>query len=289
MKSIFAFINCLFLLFIGGSLYGQAKQSEAAATVIKAIIKQTGSEQIPNSVDVIKAGDPQTPVKGIVTTMFATMDVLKKAVEMDCNLIIAHEPVFYNHRDETTQFQNDQVFIEKKRFIDENKLVIWRFHDYIHRIKPDAIDYGMALKLGWLKYTDGNSVERFVVPETTLKELLAELKEAFPGNAFSVVGNPDMKLRGVMFSAGAPGSAVHFRMLQDKNVDVVIAGEVPQWETYEYVRDAVSQGRDKAIIFLGHVASEEPGMEYCADWLKGFIKEIPIYFVASKPSYWTYY
>jgi putative NIF3 family GTP cyclohydrolase 1 type 2 len=50
----------------------------------------------------------------------------------------------------------------------------------------------------------------------------------------------------------------------------------------------VSQGRKKAVIFLGHITSEEPGMEYCATWLKGFIKDIPVHFVASKPSYWTY-
>jgi putative NIF3 family GTP cyclohydrolase 1 type 2 len=258
-----------------------------ASAVIETIIKHTASEPVPNSVDVFKAGDPQTPVKGIITTMFATMDVLRKAVEMNCNLIIAHEPVFYNHRDETTQFQNDPVFLEKKKFIDDNKLVVWRFHDYIHRIKPDAIDYGMAKKLGWLKYTDNNNIGHFVIPETTLKELLQTLKKIFPGNAFNVIGNRDMKLTKIAFSAGAPGSAVHFSMLEDNNVDVLIAGEVSQWETYEYARDAVSQGRNKAVIFLGHVTSEEPGMEYCAEWLKGFLN-IPVYFVRSGPSYWTY-
>lgn len=179
--------------------------------------------------------------------------------------------MFYNHRDETTQFKNDPVFLEKKKFIDDNKLVVWRFHDYIHRLKPDAIDYGMALKLGWLKYTDGEQVERFLVPETTMKELVQTLKKAFPVNTFNVIGDLDMKLTRVVFSAGAPGSSAHLSLLEDINVDVVIAGEVPQWETYEYVRDAVSQGRKKAIIFLGHITSEEPGMEYCAQWRKAGI------------------
>lgn len=270
------------------TLNGQTNQNRTASQVIEMIIKQTGAPAIPNTVDVIKAGDPSTPVKGIVTTMFATMDVLRKAVEMNCNLIIAHEPLFYNHLDATTQFQNDPVYLEKKRFIDANKLVIWRFHDYIHSLKPDAIDYGMALKLGWLKYTDGKAVERYTIPETTLKNLLQTLKNVFPGNAFNVVGNPELKIKKIAFAAGAPGSGSHFRLLEDENVDVVIAGEVSQWETYEYARDAVSQGRKKAIIFLGHITSEEPGMEYCAQWLKGFIKNIPINFVKSGPSYWTY-
>ncbi|HBZ21505.1 MAG TPA: hypothetical protein DEO60_10270 [Bacteroidales bacterium] len=288
MRKSISFLTVVVILCYAGSLSGQTTQPITASAVIGTIIKQTASEPVPNTVDVFKAGDPTTPVKGIVTTMFATMDVLKKAVELNCNLIIAHEPLFYNHRDETTQFQNDPVFLEKKKFIDDNKLVVWRFHDYIHRIKPDAIDYGMAKKLGWLKYTDTKTVEHFVIPETTLKELLITLKKVFPGNAFNVIGNEDMKLTKIAFSAGAPGSSVHFSILEDNNVDVLIAGEVSQWETYEYARDAVSQGRKKAVIFLGHVTSEEPGMEYCAEWLKGFLKDIPVRFVKSGPSYWTY-
>lgn len=284
MKTIKAIFSCLSILIFSIPVSGQ----RTATSVIESIIKQTGSAPVRNTVDVIKAGDPQTPVTGIVTTMFATMDVLKKAVALKCNLIICHEPVFYNHRDETKQFENDPVFLEKKKFIDDNKLVIWRFHDYIHRLKPDAINYGMALKLAWQKYVTNDNYNRFTLPQTTLDELLKTLKKTFPQNAFNVVGAPGMKLAKVAFSAGAPGSGAHISLLEDNNVDVVIAGEVPQWETYEYVRDAVSQGRNKAIIFLGHVTSEEPGMEYCAQWLKGFIKDIPVNFVESGPSYHTY-
>ena len=60
---------------------------------------------------------------------------------------------------------------------------------------------------------------------------------------------------------------------------LLLAGEAQQWETYEYMRDAVDQGRNKAIIFLGHINSEEAGMDYCSLWLKSFIKNVPVYFV----------
>lgn len=121
-------------------LPGQNRQ-KTAAEVISLIIKQTGAPIIPETVDVIKTGSPDTPVTGIVTTMFATMDVLKKAVEMNCNLIIVHEPLFYNHLDETQQFQTSSIYLQKRHYIDENKLVIFRFHDYIHSMKPDGINY----------------------------------------------------------------------------------------------------------------------------------------------------
>jgi hypothetical protein len=46
-----------------------------------------------------------------------------------------------------------------------------------------------------------------------------------------------------------------------------------------YARDAVSLGTAKGPIILGHVNSEEPGMEGAAKWLQGFITDIPIKFV----------
>jgi len=63
------------------------------------------------------------------------------------------------------------------------------------------------------------------------------------------------------------------------DVQVLIAGETPEWETVEYVTDARSEGRAKALILLGHIASEQAGMEECARWLKTFIAGVPIEFV----------
>jgi putative NIF3 family GTP cyclohydrolase 1 type 2 len=259
-----------------------------AGKIIETIIGNTGSRKISSTVDIIKEGDSLTVIKGIATCMFATMDVLKQAVEKNCNLIIAHEPLYYNHLDETKQFQNDEVFLQKQQYIREHKLVIWRFHDYIHSMKPDGIETGMVAKLGWQNYLVKGTTNRFVLPETTLSELCKSLKTIFPKNGFYIVGNPDMKLTKVSMAVGAPGSGMHIRLLEDKNTDVVLAGEAQQWETYEYTRDAVAQGKNKAIIFLGHISSEEAGMDYCATWLKTFIKDIPVTFIESMPAYWTY-
>jgi putative NIF3 family GTP cyclohydrolase 1 type 2 len=270
------------------SLSGQKSKPVTASQLTALIINKTAAPQIPNTVDVIKEGDPETNVTGIVTTMFATMDVLKEAVAKKCNLIISHEPLYYNHLDDTKRFTDDPVFREKQKFILDNKLVVWRFHDYIHSINPDGILSGMVAKLNWKNYMLNGQLNRFVLPETTLNDLLKYLKNVFPGNAFYVVGKQDMKLKNVSLAPGAPGSASHIKLLEDKNIDVVIAGESPQWETYEYMRDAVAQGRKKAIIFLGHVSSEEAGMEFCAGWLKSFIKDVPVHFVSSQPAYWSY-
>ncbi len=282
MRSILSLI--LFLL----PVMAMSQKSNSAGAIIERIIKQTGAAEVSNTVDVIKEGDPNTQVKGIVTCMFATMEVLKKAVKTNCNLIIVHEPLYYNHRDNTEQFQNDAVFLAKKKYINDNNLVIWRFHDYSHQIKPDAIIAGQIEKFGWEKYMDAANYGEFIFPKRTLTELLKDLKGSFPKSTFQVVGDPNMKLTNVAFVPGATGSSAHISKLRKKEIDVVIAGEVPEWETYEYTRDAVSQGKNKAAIFIGHINSEESGMKYCASWLEGFIKDIPISFVACGASFWTY-
>lgn len=287
MKSISLLILCILPILLMGQ-NNSKKTTVTAGQVIQSIITMTGAATIPNTVDVIKEGNPSTPVNGIATCMFATMDVLKQAVEKGCNLIVTHEPVYYNHLDEITNLQNDPVFLEKKKYINDHHLVIWRFHDYIHSIKPDGILSGMIDKLGWKDYTVTDQPNHFKLPETTLKTLCENLKKTFPKNAFYIVGNAGMKVSNVWLAEGAPGSGQHIQLLERNDVDVVITGEAQQWETYEYTRDAVAQGRNKAVIFLGHINSEEAGMDFCSDWLKTFIKDIPITFIECGPSYWSY-
>ncbi|MCL6265855.1 Nif3-like dinuclear metal center hexameric protein [Flagellimonas myxillae] len=272
-------------------LWGQNTTTDSALTseqMIASIIKETGAAIVPNTVDVIKQGNPETRVTGIATCMFATMDVLRKAVEKNCNLIIVHEPLYYNHLDKTEQFQQDAVFLEKKKFIEDHNLVVWRFHDYIHRIPSDGIISGMVEKLGWENNRVKDNPYKFSFPKITLTGLLKNLKETFPENNFHVIGDPEMELSNVMYIPGSSGSQVHISQLQDPSVDVVVAGEVPQWETYEYARDAVLQGRKKAVVFIGHINSEEYGMKFCADWLGKFVKGIPIHFIECGSSYWSY-
>ena len=66
------------------------------------------------------------------------------------------------------------------------------------------------------------------------------------------------------------------RVLGYPQVDVLVCGEAPEWQTAEYVRDALACGQNKALIVLGHEPSEEAGMAYLAEWLKPRVMGIPI-------------
>ena len=71
--------------------------------------------------DTFKAGNPETEVRGIATTGMSTFDLLRRAAAAGRNLVITHEPTFYNDRDLTTGLEADPVYLAKQRFIAEQQ------------------------------------------------------------------------------------------------------------------------------------------------------------------------
>jgi putative NIF3 family GTP cyclohydrolase 1 type 2 len=259
-----------------------------ARELVTQIQKQVGVEWKTDTVDTFKAGNPDTPVTGVAVTMMATMDVLQRASAKGLNFVITHEPTFYAHLDTPEGIpESDAVWAEKRAFIEKHGMVIWRFHDHWHMRKPDGIEAGSVHALGWEKFQRADNQYLFVIPETTLKELARQVSEKLGSSVVRVVGDPDMKITKVGFSPGAAGSQREIRALEQDDVQVLMVGETREWETVEYAADAVSEGRKKALIVIGHIPSEQPGMEECARWLKGFVKNVPVEFVPAKQPFWT--
>ncbi len=275
----------LILLLCAASSAQQARIT--ARQVVAEIQKQVGVEWKQDTVDTFKAGNPDTPVTGIAVTMMATMDVLQRAAAKNLNFIITHEPTFYAHLDRPEGVpEDDAVWAEKRAFIEKHGLVVWRFHDHWHMRNPDGIEAGNVHALGWEKYQRPGNQYLFVVPETTLKELAAQVAQKLQSTVVRIVGDPEMRITEVAFSPGAAGSEREIQALEQDDVQVLMVGETREWETVEYSADAVSQGRKKALIVIGHIPSEQAGMEECTRWLKGFVKDVPVEFVPAKQPFW---
>ena len=135
----------------------QALNDLTVQHVIDLIMKSIPGAPFKDTVDTIKSGDANQKVAGIVTTMFATDDVIEKTAKLGSNFIIAHEPTFYNHTDDTGWLQNDDVYQYKKALLERDNIVVWRCHDYIHAHKPDGVLMGVLSALGWSKYYDASN------------------------------------------------------------------------------------------------------------------------------------
>jgi len=270
-------------------LRAEAQEKRPTARELVATIQEhIGVPWNSQTVDTFKAGNPETRVTGVAVTMMATLDVLQRAAARGENLVITHEPTFYNHLDRPEGMdENDAVWKEKRDFIEKNGMVVWRFHDHWHLRKPDGILAGMVKSLGWEKYQSGENPHLFTVPEIMLEKLAADVAKRLDTPVLRVVGNPAMKVTKLGLSPGSAGFERETHALEMENVEVLLVGETREWETVEYVADAVTERKRKALIVIGHVPSEQAGMEECARWMKTFVKDVLIEFVATRQPFWT--
>lgn len=245
--------------------------------------------RIERTCDLLISGCGETEVTGIVTTFMATVDVIRQAIEIGANMIITHEPTYYTGLDEIDWLINDPVYITKKKLIDDNNIAIWRFHDHMHMAKTDRIYDGLLREIGW----EGNLLkdQRFPhcyeIEETTLTELAGFFKEKFSMDQVQIIGNSEMKCKrvGILVGGGSLGlgrEQMPMELMRERELDVMVCGEITEWTICAYANDAQMLGFNKAIIVIGHERTEEWGMKYMADWLRPLLKEVPVTFVDAK-------
>ena len=256
------------------------KKQMTVQEIINLILKEGGLTPLKDTVDTIKIGNPNQTVTAIVTTMFPTITVIEEAAKRNANFIIAHEPSFYNHNDKSDWVKNNSVLKQKQELLEKHKMVIWRFHDYCHALKPDAISYGLAKKANWLSYYKTDEI-MLTIPPVSLQQLVQHLKATLKISHVKIIGNPAQTCERVALLPGAWGGPRQVSIAESEKPDVLIVGEVSEWETAEYIRDGKLLGGKTSLIILGHAVSEEPGMEWFAEWLQPKISDLKVTHLAS--------
>jgi putative NIF3 family GTP cyclohydrolase 1 type 2 len=99
-----------------------------------------------------------------------------------------------------------------------------------------------------------------------------------------VVGNPELKIEKIALLTGT--TPIQSALQTLPGVDAIIAGEVREWESVEYARDKVAASEKKALILLGRVVSEDPGMNVCAQWLRTIVPEVATAWIPVGDPYW---
>jgi len=178
----------------------------------------------------------------------------------------------------------DPVYSGKSAFIEKNKLMVFRLNEHWNARKPDARAVGLANLMGWTKYKAGDELH-YDVPPITLDALASQLKKALGARGgMRAVGDPAIKVQKIGLLPGFTQIQAAVAMLP--TVDLIIAGEVQEWETATYAQDVAFAGVKKGFISIGRVVNDAPSMQVCADWLKTFVSEVPVRFISAGDPYW---
>ena len=270
------------------------------------LIKRRHAPYPPDTCDTVKIGDDSQICTGIVTTCFASVEVIKRAADLGANLVICHEPLFYSHEDQVDWLANNQVYQQKAGLIQNCGLVVWRDHDGLHGGTPDRkrsymdmVFQGIMMELDWEKYCVGFPKKplAYEIPPVFARDLTAELVEKMDLSGARIVGDPDTVVRRVLFcehvrgdnQMGIEPDCDVIQEVEEGHYDALIPFEIVDWSLSAYVRDSAALGMGKVIIELGHFNVEELAMCYMQKWLSRLLEDtVPVHFVQSGDSF-SYY
>jgi putative NIF3 family GTP cyclohydrolase 1 type 2 len=227
-----------------------------------------GIEWKETAIDVFLYGDPDIELKNVAVTMMTTQEVLEKAVQRGCNLIITHEPLFYNHHHKFQHLLNDAVYKAKERYLRDHQLCVFHLHDNLHHAGLDYVAVGMAQKLGWGKYRTDDSFKSFRMADVKLARILRDIEVGLGPTAVRYIGDKDVVYENVITSWGFMMMENGVKLINRHESCVLITGETHEWEFVEYVHDAHHLGLRKALVVTGHVPSEESGVEFFCNYLR---------------------
>lgn len=216
------------------------------------------------TVDTFKIGDPERELSRVALCFIATPEVIKEAAAWGAELLITHEPTFYDHFDNMTDFP----FTETKReLLLETGLALFRYHDRPHTIEGhDLFSEGFVDSLGWKGHFE--DILTFILDEPlSPREIVEQLKDRLDARHTRIAGELDRPTRRVALLLGSRGGEWSDFLRSDR-ADVAIGGELCEWAIAEAARDAAQMGIHKSVIAMGHAASERDGMKYITKLLR---------------------
>ena len=265
-----------------------------AEAVVKRIQTELGGDWPSTGPDGFKAGDPSRTVKGIATTAMATLDVLKRAVKANTNLILTYEPTFYSRADgqaspgrgQTGIADDDPVLRAKREFIEKNGLVVFRLREHWQARRENDMVAGLADALYWSTFRVKDDDSLYDIPPLSVDLTLALIRRGKLSirGGLRAVGDRSATIRRVLLSPGAMSPATMWKRYSE--VNMIIAGEVREWENTHYAADMFAAGEQRVLVTIGRVVSEDPGMRRCAEWLKSVVKEVPVKWIGVDDPYW---
>ena len=264
-----------------------ADQRLSAREVFARIKQASGQPWDPNPTDDrIIFGDRATPITGIATCFFSSMEVLRQARAAGLNYIVPHEASFYERYDdfaESALADADPVLAAKKAFVRDHGMVIQRMHGHAHSMSGDFIGTGLLQQLDWSRYRVEGQRNLVRVPAASAIEIGRYIKQRCGRRTLRMFGNPSQQVSTISLSSGMPGENTQIGQMETAGVDAVFLGEVREPEVLGYAQDRAAT-RPLVVYLVGHT-SEDYGMRLVAEWMQGVFPNLPCRWIPTVDPY----
>jgi len=248
------------------------------------------------TVDRIIAGDPEKDVRRCAVTWISSLSACRAAVERGADLLITHEPTFYDHWDQDDVDEELEGVRRKRAFLEETGLVILRNHDVWDRFPDYGIPWAWArfLELGEVPARTGpGGVHRYDISPEPFGEFIKRVssRTAQLGEpVLQVLGDPAKEVSRIGIGTGC-GCSVGAYMHIGCDCSIVCDDGTSYWRELQLAEDTehpelqLAEDTEHPVIRVNHGTSEEPGMMTMARYINENLPGVEAEYLPHRPAY----
>ncbi len=240
------------------------------------------------TVDTVYFGEEEREVEKVGVCWIPAIQTLRAAHKAGCGMVVAHEPLFWEHLPTDRYWYDKEPGITKRKFLEETGMVVVRAHDSWDNWPEIGIRDSWAQGLGLTKrIRDGSSWRwngLYEIPEQTLREFaqhVADRIKPLGEDSVQVIGDPEKKVSRPSIGVGCGGPDTEM-VSYGSDVLIVCYDGATYWSTRERLAEM-----GVAVLTVEHGTSEMWGLENLCKHLAEVFPETSFQYFAEHPRTWT--
>ncbi|MBT5877364.1 MAG: hypothetical protein HOH43_28345 [Candidatus Latescibacteria bacterium] len=238
------------------------------------------------TVDTVKFGDAEKDIRKVAVCWYPSIQTIQSAIDGQCDLLITHEPTWWDHFDRPGGWREKGPGLEKTQLLEASELVVARLHDTWDNWPVLGIRDSLAKGLGLDKFIAEDETRwhgMYEIPEQTLasfSKYIAERIAPLGQDAVQVIGDPEMAVSHPSIGVGCGGPQED---MIDLGSDVLIMcfDGAPYWS----LRDRLAE-QGVGVITLEHGTTEMWGMESMAKYIQSTWRELDVLYLDNHWKAW---
>jgi putative NIF3 family GTP cyclohydrolase 1 type 2 len=231
------------------------------------------------SVDTFKSGDPSKELTGIAVAWMSYTEAIQRALDLNCNLLITHEPTFYDHWDKDESAFRFTGAQKKKELVEKSGITILRCHDLWDQISQigvpdswgDSLGFGKAVSgEGYFRVYDGGGL--------TVRGIATQIAAAVKKNGqenIQLIGPADQIVQRFVIGTGAITPLTEM-MDTYPEAQMFVCSD----DGFVYWHDgAMAIDFNIPVVIVNHPVTEFDGIKSLYVYLKNQFPQLPVHYL----------